>query len=93
MNKNLLPLVALALAALSAPAFATHPNEVCHVHLDIAAIAPKAGVSPSSVRVRYVFHTNMTDMNPPKPEIVTRPARGPWIYKADGPIRCEQYAD
>ena len=87
MNKlSLLPLLALGLAALSVPAFATHPNEVCHIKLDMAALAKSAGADASSVRVRFVFRggiSNMTDMDAPKPEIVARPADGPWIYSAD----------
>jgi hypothetical protein len=87
MNKKpLLPLLALALASLSAPAFATHPNEVCHIKLDVAALAKSAGAAPDSVRIRFVFNggmSNMTDMDAPKPEIVAKPAQGPWIYAAD----------
>jgi hypothetical protein len=79
-------LLAVALAALAAPAFATHPNEVCHVAVDVAAAAKAAGAAPSSVRVRYVFRgglSNMTDMTPPAPETSSRPAEGAWIYKTD----------
>ena len=87
MNKKLLlPLLALTLAAVAAPAFATHPNEVCHIKLDVAALAKSAGASPDSVRISFVFNggiSNMTDMNAPKPEIVTKPAEGPWIYATD----------
>lgn len=86
MNKNrFLPLLALLLASVSAPAFATHPNEVCHVKLDVAALAKTAGgADPSSVRIRFVFRSgSLTDLNPPAPEIVARPSNGSWIYTAD----------
>jgi hypothetical protein len=45
-----------------------------------------AGADATSARVRFVFSggiANMTDMNPPKSEIVTRPAEGPWIYATE----------
>lgn len=85
-TSNLLPLLAAALASLAAPAFATHPNEVCHLAIDVAAAAKSAGVDAASVRVRYVFSggsSNMTDMTAPPPVVASRPAEGPWIYKAD----------
>jgi hypothetical protein len=84
MNK--FPLLILALTTLAAPAFATHPNEVCHLAIDVAAAAKSAGVDAASVRVRYVFSggtSNMTDMSAPAPVNISRPAEGPWIYKAD----------
>ncbi|MFI5346251.1 MAG: hypothetical protein ACHQ51_07745 [Elusimicrobiota bacterium] len=83
---TLLPLLVIGLASLAAPAFATHPNEVCHIKLDMAALAKSAGADASSVRVRFIFRggiSNMTDMDAPKPEIVARPAEGPWIYSSD----------
>ena len=78
--------LAVLLAAAAAPAFATHPNEVCHIAIDVAAAAKSAGAAPSSVRVRYVFRggiSNMTDMTPPLSETSARPAEGAWIYKTD----------
>jgi hypothetical protein len=85
MNKTTLrPFLALALASLCAPAFATHPNEVCHVSIDLAAAAKSAGAeSAQTVKVRFVFHNVLTDMNPPQSVLVSRPAQGPWIYKTD----------
>ncbi len=83
---NLLPLLAVGLASLAAPAFATHPNEVCHIAIDVAAAAKSAGADPKAVRVRYVFRggiANMTDMTAPPAENVSRPAEGPWVFKTD----------
>lgn len=85
MTKNAL-LLAAGLAALAAPAFATHPNEVCRIKVDVAALAKSAGADPSSVRVRFVFRggvSNLTDMTPPAPLVVSKPAEGPWVYETD----------
>ncbi|MBI3563806.1 MAG: hypothetical protein HY079_01260 [Elusimicrobia bacterium] len=85
MMKNAL-LLAAGLAALAAPAFATHPNEVCRIKIDVAALAKAAGADPSSVRVRFVFAggiSNLTDMTPPAPVVVSKPAEGPWIYATE----------
>lgn len=85
-KSNLLSALVLALTAYAAPAFATHPNEACKIKLDLAAIAKSAGADASSVRVRFIFNggiANLTDMNPPAPEVVSRPAQGPWIYETE----------
>ncbi|HXT00299.1 MAG TPA: hypothetical protein VN915_06465 [Elusimicrobiota bacterium] len=85
MKKSSL-LLAVLLGAAAAPAFATHPNEVCRIAIDVAAAAKSVGADPSSVRVRYVFNggvSNMTDMTPPPSETSARPAEGPWIFKTD----------
>jgi hypothetical protein len=79
-------LLAVLLASVAAPAFATHPNEVCHIAIDVAAAAKSAGADPSSVRIRYVFRggiSNMTDMTPPAPETSAKPSEGPWVFKTD----------
>lgn len=79
-------LLAVLLAAAAAPAFATHPNEVCHIAIDVAAAAKSAGAAPSSVRIRYVFNggvSNMTDMTPPPAETSARPPEGLWVFKTD----------
>lgn len=79
-------LLAVLVAAAASPAFATHPNEVCHIAIDVSAAAKSVGADPSSVRIRYVFNggiSNMTDMTPPAPETSARPSDGPWIYKTD----------
>jgi hypothetical protein len=82
MNKSTPLVLALALCVLSGPAFATHPNEVCHIQVDVSAVMKAAGVT-GPVKVLFAFRTNMTDMNPPKPQPAAPPAEGPWIYKAD----------
>lgn len=81
--KKLTTLPLLALALLAAPAFATHPNEVCHVTLDLEALTKAAGATVGPAKVRFVFRTTLTDLNPPKTETVERPEKGPWIYKTD----------
>ena len=86
MNKIRLAAVVAALGILSAPAFATHPNEVCHIALDVAALSKSAGVDAATAKIVFVFRggiSNMTDMDAPKPEVSARPADGPWAYKTD----------
>jgi hypothetical protein len=83
MNKNTLPLIALGLAVLAAPALATHPFEDCRVRVDVAAAIKKAGAETGPVKIRMVFSRNMSDMNPQEPATVAPPADGPWIYKTE----------
>jgi hypothetical protein len=83
MNKTTPLSLALALGVLSSPAFATHPNEVCHIRVDVSAAMKAAGAAAGPVKVLYAFRTNMTDMNPPAPQLAAPPAEGPWIYEAD----------
>ena len=33
------------------------------------------------MKVRFIFHTVLMDMNPLQSVLVARPAQGPWIYK------------
>jgi hypothetical protein len=79
-------LLAAVLASFAAPAFATHPNELCAINIDVAALAKSAGADPSTVRISFVFNggiAGMTDMNPRQPEVVSRPAHGPWVYTTE----------
>lgn len=86
-----LPLCIVFLAAVVAPAFATHPVDECNITLDLGAIvnaiesaspvaASAAQGLPIRVKVRYLFATNMTDMYPLEPQILEKPAEGPWIF-------------
>lgn len=80
MDKKAAFFLALGLTSLSAPAFATHPNEACRISIDLGSITRALGSDAARVRVRLEFHTNLTDMNPPAAEMVSRPAEGPWVY-------------
>lgn len=72
--------LAVSLAGLAAPAFATHPVEACKVSVDLDTLTKGIGSDAARVRVRLVFRANMTDLNPPAAEMVSRPADGPWVY-------------
>jgi len=82
MNKITLPLLAVGLAVLAAPAFATHPYEECNVRVNVDAAIQKAGAAKSPVKIHFFFSRNMSDMNPQEPEKIAPPAEGPWIYRA-----------
>jgi hypothetical protein len=83
MNNATFPLIALSLAVLAGPAFATHPNEVCHISVDTAALAKSKGAEPGPVKVLYVFRTYMTDPSPAQPQVASKAGEDDGMYKAE----------
>jgi hypothetical protein len=83
MKKTSLPLLTLAFAWLAAPAFATHPQELCKINVDTAALAKSKGAEPGPVSVRYIFSVFMTDMYPSEPKVTPAPADNPSLYRAE----------
>jgi hypothetical protein len=76
-------LFAVMFAALSAPAFATHAVEKCVVKLDLSPYFRSFAKDDTAIKVRFVYHTNMTDLNPLEPEVVTREAAQSGPYRRE----------